>query len=127
MNEKGFNSQICTTIEQSKRLLDLGLKPETADMVMLKELTYDEKRHCLCDADTYMIRPIDYLDGERHRGHIHAWSLHRLIEIRFAADDIGLGVYNIHNRNFVSCYEILISVIEYLIKIGEFNKEYLQL
>ena len=26
-----FNSQICTTKEQSQRLLDLGLKPETAD------------------------------------------------------------------------------------------------
>lgn len=36
MNEKEFNSQICTTIEQSKRLLDLGLKPETADMVIIK-------------------------------------------------------------------------------------------
>ena len=32
MNEK-FNSQICTTKIQSQRLLDLGLKPETADMV----------------------------------------------------------------------------------------------
>ena len=32
MNELKFNSQICTTIEQSQRLLDLGLKPETADM-----------------------------------------------------------------------------------------------
>lgn len=31
MNEKEFNSQICTTKEQSKRLLELGLKPETAD------------------------------------------------------------------------------------------------
>ena len=28
-----FKSQICTTREQSKRLLDMGLKPETADMV----------------------------------------------------------------------------------------------
>lgn len=28
-----FKSQICTTHEQSKRLLALGLKPETADMV----------------------------------------------------------------------------------------------
>ena len=32
MNELKFNSQICTTKEQSQRLLDLGLKPETADM-----------------------------------------------------------------------------------------------
>ena len=28
-----FKSQICTTIEQSKRLLELGLKKETADLV----------------------------------------------------------------------------------------------
>lgn len=27
----GFNSQICTTKEQSERLLALGLKKETAD------------------------------------------------------------------------------------------------
>ncbi len=28
-----INTQIATTREQSKRLLDLGIKPETADMV----------------------------------------------------------------------------------------------
>ena len=28
-----FKSKICTTREQSERLLALGLKPETADMV----------------------------------------------------------------------------------------------
>ena len=27
-----FKSQVCTTIEQSRRLLELGLKKETADM-----------------------------------------------------------------------------------------------
>ena len=27
-----FNSSVCTSIEQSQRLLELGLKPETADM-----------------------------------------------------------------------------------------------
>ena len=32
MNELKFNSQVCTTKIQSQRLLDLGLKPETADM-----------------------------------------------------------------------------------------------
>lgn len=30
------NTQICTTMEQSKRLLELGLKPETADMLHYK-------------------------------------------------------------------------------------------
>ena len=29
-----FNSQICTTREQSERLLTLGLKKETADMTI---------------------------------------------------------------------------------------------
>lgn len=32
-SELKFNSQVCTTKIQSQRLLDLGLKPETADMV----------------------------------------------------------------------------------------------
>lgn len=31
--ELEFTSQICTTKEQSQQLLDMGLKPETADMV----------------------------------------------------------------------------------------------
>ena len=32
MIEFNFNSQICTTREQSERLLALGLRKETADM-----------------------------------------------------------------------------------------------
>ena len=32
MSEFNFKSQICTTKEQSERLLSLGLKKETADM-----------------------------------------------------------------------------------------------
>jgi hypothetical protein len=113
MEKIKFNSQVCTTKEQSERLLKLGLKPETADMHHYK---WSEGYW-----DIYACPP---------RGsdscYIPAWSLHRLIEIRFAGDNIGLGVYQIHNRNFGNCYEILISVIEYLIKIGEFNKEYLK-
>lgn len=45
-----FNSQICTTKEQSERLLDLRLKTETADMHIF--------------------------DNEMY---IPAWSLHRLL------------------------------------------------
>lgn len=33
MKKIEFKSQICTTQEQSQKLLDMGLKPETADMV----------------------------------------------------------------------------------------------
>ena len=105
MNELKFNGQVCTTKEQSQHLLALGLKPETADMYIFGNEVYI---------------------GKPNVDDIPAWSLHRLIEIRFAGDNMGLGVYNIHNRNFGNCYEILISVIEYLIKIGEFNKEYLK-
>ena len=106
MNGLKFNSQICTTKEQSQRLLDLGLKAETADMYIF-------------DDEVYI--------GKPNVDDIPAWSLHRLIEIRFAGDNIGIGVYNIHDRNFGYCYEILISVIEYLIEIGKFNKEYLKI
>lgn len=124
-----FNSQICTTKEQSERLLKLGLKPETADFMyfaMSKSyhgtdiLTIDRRYNLMLFSQD----KIPIMSQEEYE-YIPAWSLHRLIEIRFTGDDIGFGVYNIHNRNFGSCYEILISVIEYLIKIGEFNKEYL--
>ena len=47
-----FNSQICTTIEQSKRLLELGLKPETADMCY-KVTTHDFKGNDIKESDRY--------------------------------------------------------------------------
>lgn len=118
MKELKFNSQVCTTKEQSERLLKLGLKPETADMVLIKELAYDEVAHCTYDADTYMIRPIDYLEGEEHRGHISAWSLHRLMEIL----DSPLIAFNILSYN---PYEEIIYIISECIKNGCINKEYL--
>jgi hypothetical protein len=130
MNELKFNSQLCTTKEQSQRLLDLGLKPETADMVLIKELAYDEVAHCTYDADTYMIRPIDYLEGEQHRGHISAWSLHRLIEIAEVSVEVsGLFVkisstYYYEEKDNV--YDNLIDAISELINNEVFNKEYLK-
>jgi hypothetical protein len=72
---------MCTTRSQSEALLKLGLKKETADMVLLKEMAYDENNHCTRDGDNYLIRPIDYIEGEEHRGHIPAWSLHRLCDM----------------------------------------------
>lgn len=138
-----FNSAICTSRSQSERLLALGLKKETADMVLLKELAYDEKHRCLCDADTYMIRPIDYLNGEEHRGNIPAWSLHRLIEMLnyqviyngakhepvIAID--GMAYQDVYDNNPVvgwsgDFYTDVIDCIEWLIKEDYFNKEYLE-
>ena len=116
-----FKSAICTSVEQSKRLLELGLKKETADMVWMKELAWDEVAHCTYDADTYMLRPIDYLEGESHRGHIPAWSLHRLLCL-YGLDYTIKEVYN----NAEECYGMLVCAIEIAIEDGYFNKDYLE-
>jgi hypothetical protein len=124
-----FTSQICTTIEQSERLLALGLKRETADMYY----------HCIV-CNEY---PID----------TPAWSLHRLIEMMpqgiqdcsyrcFVLSVNSEGVsYEYHDideegqgyNDSIGCtdlydnlYDDIIAHIEWLIKVGYFNKEYLE-
>ena len=111
--ETKFNSQICTTREQSERLLALGLKKETADF------------------------PVWGTEKLLYMG----WSLHRLIEmlneemyggllcifkdsIRYeeAIMDRLEAHFEVNGDNM---YENVISTIEWLIKEGYFNKEYL--
>lgn len=99
-----FNSQICTTREQSERLLALGLKKETADCVMMY---YDgwhigEAEHFDFDKD-----PVD-----------PAWSLHRLIEIANLPQ-----CWECISGNW---YEEVIATIQSKIHIGELSKEYLE-
>ena len=66
-----FNSQICTTIEQSKRLLELGLKPETADMFYVFD-------YIINDINGFL--PLgDY--SQLEDGDIPAWSLTALLEM----------------------------------------------
>ncbi len=60
-----FKSQICTSREQSERLLALGLKPETADMY-----------HWESEGKIYT-----YVGQCSDINGIPAWSLHRLIEM----------------------------------------------
>lgn len=132
-----FNSQICTTREQSERLLALGLKKETADMIhCLKETAYIKD---------WFILPLYHGDKRYTVEKVPAWSLHRLIELcpqqinigkrkyfhtlhlinnEYVAyiDDIG-DAYNYHNEG--DLYNSLIRCIEWLIKEGYFNKEYL--
>lgn len=141
MEKFEFKSAICTSRSQSERLLKLGLKKETADMVWMKELAWDEVAHCTYDAETYILRPIDYLEGESHRGHIPAWSLHRLLsllptEIKCDVEN-GLGIY-LGSQNgvsyfgvlgYYSCenlYDAVILCIEDVIKEGYFNQDYLE-
>lgn len=104
-----FTSQICTTEEQSERLLSLGLKKETADCVMMY---YDgwhigEAEHFDFDKD-----PVE-----------PAWSLDRLIVMLNNSDtpeDYKVDLYVGLNR-----YDEIIALIQSLIHIGGFNKEYL--
>lgn len=67
-----FNSQICTTKEQSAFLTALGLKKETADMYMSNGV--------IC-AKAYS-EVMEFMRGVPIREVIiPAWSLHRLIEM----------------------------------------------
>jgi hypothetical protein len=132
-----FNSQICTTKIQSIHLLSLGLKLETADM-MYQNYTghcigygYDEYPKCITDLNP--LRDVD----------VPAWSLGRLIEMMPSFIDIVEHSYmfsiiqgklfsygsDIVGNAFLygkgSVYESAIYTIEWLIKEGYFNKEYL--
>lgn len=109
MNE--FNTQICTSIEQSKRLLELGLNPYTSDMCWLS------------DSDVPV--SIGYIDLEKVSEElkfniIPSWSLHRLIEIL----DSPLIEFNILSYN---PYEEIIDLISECMKLKFItNKEYLK-
>lgn len=101
-----FESQICTTKEQSERLLALGLKRDTADMGIVKSTN-----------EIYVGCPTDY---SFEKGlHIPAWSLHRLMEIYtngFSDSNWNMAQFN---------WNILIDCIECRIHEGYCNKEYL--
>ena len=127
-----FDSQICTTREQSIRLLALGLRKETADMFIRidwgKELAYDKNGGYTSNLSAS----------------IPAWSLNRLIEMMpfdviieggfdncftliknypkgYSVEYDGFSYY--HKENI---YDTIIEGIEHLIKEGHFNKEYLE-
>ena len=109
-----FNSQVCTTREQSQRLLDLGLKPETADMYLF---------------DNMGIHTAGVVGGVENNAtlafrerKIPAWSLHRLMEIYLSH----FGNASLIFRNGQNPYDLLISDIEQMIGDGYFNKEYLK-
>ena len=119
--ETKFNSQICTSREQSERLLALGLKKETADSMHY---------HCWTPEDGIV-------------DDIPAWSLHRLIEMipeeidrYFCTSFLTLSKYNVYYNESVdgapdmefeknNLYESILNCIEWLIKEGYFPKEYL--
>lgn len=108
-----FTSQICTTEEQSKRLLALGLKKETADCILVENPF---------EKDRYVMFPIvdidETLENEMCDEPIPAWSLHRLIEIADLPQ-----YWECISANW---YEEVIAHIQSMIYINGFNKEYLE-
>ena len=125
-----FKSQICTTKEQSERLLQLGLKKETADMYITnmsnKGINY---------TDDWQIGSISYcnvmsfwdskgLQLEKTAWSIiPAWSLHRLIQM---VADTQLQVGSQVGIHVEDTYDMVIQGIEWLISRGQFNKDYLE-
>ena len=105
-----FNSQICTTREQSERLLSLGLKKETADC----GIYYSELAGC--------DRMFAKMEAEFEADEIPAWSLHRLWELANIKHII------LDSQDEIAVlYDEVIANIEQQIKEGYFNKEYLEL
>ena len=144
-----FNSQICTTREQSKRLLSLGLKKETADCYLFEY----EKGEYKVIVESWL----DFMADEDYCPRFKdirtpAWSLWRLIEMLPPSIKDGYHyslIYDIHrdaieyicfangglqrpyNRllwdtQSTDPFDNIIVCIEWLIKEGYFPKEYLE-
>ena len=150
MNE--FNSQVCTTKIQSQHLLDLGLKPETSDMVLFKsydlpqypvDYTFNQDPNALVNC-IY----VPMIKGNQpfiQEGNIPSWSLHRLkcllpTKIPYKSGYLTTEIINNVNLMFITdtseqrlisfihenLYESMIKGITWLIKEDYFNKEYLK-
>ena len=137
---KELNSQICTSREQSERILALGLHKETADMGF-RELG-NGWREYFVNGDVYNLSPSKIFP---------AWSLHRLLcflpkhiqvydEVWKFKRNLYLSIdedFNIRYEENIDepcfdktfwaygIYQNCIDCIEWLIKEGHFNKEYL--
>ena len=135
-----FKSQICTSIVQSRRLLELGLKKETADMYLQSTLN---------DVwSPYIPIAIPYSEVEAFNLSINvvriipAWSLHRLIEmmppdrkyewLTISKNDVFYRCIHFGEEDFIgpnycgdNLYDSFIIMYEWLIKEGYFPKEYL--
>lgn len=142
-----FKSQIGTNINQSRKLLELGLKPGTADMYLEKSNTpeYGEYHlHTICEG----IDPEHWFSVRMNRDITPAWSLDRLLELipksikqrhRPNADfdmhsdgqywfisyeELGYDVKHQEMRH--KSFDAVICMIEWLIHNNHLNPEYLK-
>ena len=134
-----FTSQICTTKEQSERLLALELKKETADICLRPDNTLIPIHE-----NSFIYHN---LENAIQEGYCPAWSIHKLImmmpsavyqgdSIRYFMIEQGhnVGYWYFGEDECELCkvwsrkdlYNNIIDCIEWLIKEGYFNKEYLE-
>lgn len=146
MNEVKFNSKVCTSVEQSKRLLELGLKLETADM-SLTVICGSEIAQWAGEVNNLGNIKINGTDVPNEEiKNIPAWSIHRLIELLpqyihlddyadthyyltinpFKVIYVNSHLLWIYQRDKGCLYDKLIDTIEWTIKNNFFNKEYLK-
>ena len=124
-----FKNNISTTPEQSRRLLALGVKPETADMHYTSIPTLK--------ADTLQVSASIFLDlGAPGDGDVPSWSLSRLLEMMpDSAGELTLkvlppmvGYFSSDIGRFYADADIFnncVGMIEWLIKGRYFNRDYL--
>ena len=136
-----FNSAICTSREQSERLLALGLKKETADCVVSSIGSKDRLIHT--EGPIYVMESL----SSKRIPNYPAWSLHRMVQmmpsavyqgesIRYFMIEQGhnVGYWYFGEDECELCkiwsrkdlYNNIIDSIEWLIEKGYFNKEYLE-
>lgn len=135
-----LNTQVCTTIEQSERLLALGLKKETADMYLTNRFVGNNGTPMFFIGTTH--KPSTVLFSKED---IPAWSLHRIITMcpncildRHPCLHKTILDKSIHyfDENWkeesessfsaqLNLFDNLIDCIEWLIKENHFNKQYL--
>lgn len=109
-----FKTQICTTREQSEKLLTIGLRRETADCCLKSvPVGWNEMGDMIREEHPRAFPPV--LLSE-----FPAWSMHRLWEIAMIRD------ITIESKDEIpALYDDIISNIEWQIKEGIFDKEYL--
>lgn len=116
-----FKSQICTSVEQSRKLLELGLKKETADMKYPGTREY--YGGVLTEGVSSLPIIIDTEDDEVTEWDIPAWSLGRLWELYWSNKVVSDCLFGC--GKYMNPYAMMIAMIEYDIEDGTFNKDYL--
>jgi len=120
-----IKSKPCTTLKQSERLTNLGLKVETADFMWM---LIDPKKGWSLYFLEEKYRTEDYIKSVKA---VPAWSLDMLIGI--LAKYSSMGYIQVlqemdyeYSRHRKSLYDVVINLIEKRIEEGTFNKNYLK-